>query len=306
MSDQLNEAGQVIQEGLSNAANEAAPVVAAVTDGITSTATKIGETDGARQISQTAQQGYNTAAPVVAEGARKVGDAAQQGYNAAAPVVADGARKVGDMAQQGYNTAAPVVADGARKVGDMAQQGYNAAAPVVTEGARQIGDVAQQGYNTAAPIIADGARKVADGAQKVGAQIGEAAAPHVAAGGQIVLKGVNSAYSASKPIVVNLAGQAADQAGNLAGQGRDMLSNVTVPNISFDTAAAQSALYGGVSMGVTAAASAATGCAAFAMDILKLGTKKIVQKKDFADLSVWIPLTNNSCNYRSFLFLTFI
>ena len=249
MSDQLNEAGQVIQEGLSNAANEAAPVVAAVTNGITSTATKIGETDGARQISQTAQQGYNTAAPVVAEGARKVGDAAQQGYNAAAPVVADGARKVGDMAQQGYN----------------------AAAPVVTEGARQIGDVAQQGYNTAAPIIADGARKVADGAQKVGAQIGEAAAPHVAAGGQIVLKGVNSAYSASKPIVVNLAGQAADQAGNLAGQGRDMLSNVTVPNISFDTAAAQSALYGGVSMGVTAAASAATGCAAFAMDILKLG-----------------------------------
>ena len=212
----------------------------------------------------------------MADGAQKVGaqigEAAVDGYNAAAPVVADGARKVADGAQK----------VGAQ-IGEAAVDGYDAAAPVVADGARKVADGAQQGYNAAAPVVADGARKVADGAKR-----GGRAAKR---GGQKALKGVNKAYSASKPVVVNLAGQA----GELAGQAGDVLANVPIPDISFDTEAAQAALYGGVSMGLGAAANAATGCAAFAADILKVEIFRDVSYLSI--LSDAVP-QNVVCNYR--------
>ena len=236
---QAAEGAQNLAQGAQNLAVDAAPVI---------------------------QQGATEAAAAVQQGAVQAADAAQKGYDAAAPVVAEGAGKARDeseraaaeataAAQSAATIAAPIIQDAASKIADGAEGAYKAAAPVVTNGASKAGAGARKVADAAAPVIANGARKVGAGARKVGAGARKVAGA--------AAKGATKGYRQAAPVV-------GKTVISLAGQAGDVLNSVKPPNLSFDTEAAQSALYGGVSMGVAAAASAATGCAAFAADILKL------------------------------------
>ena len=220
---------------------------------ISDAVSEVGEViqEGAQKISDGAQQAANAAAPVIAEAGEKAGEVIQQAANAAAPVVAEAGKKAGEVIQQAANAAAPVVAEAGKKAGKVTKQG----AQKVSDGARQAAESTKQISNAAAPVIAHGAQKTAAGAKRAY----KAASPHVSAAARRAGQVGSRGYQAAAPVVVSLAGQAGD-----------VLANVPKPDIQFDTESARAALTGGVSMGIVAAASAATGCASFLADLLKV------------------------------------
>jgi len=241
------EVGAAVSDAVnSEEAKQAAEAVKQAAEAVKQAAEAVAEgaADAAQKGAEGAKQAYDAAAPVVADAAQKGAEGATQAYNAAAPVVADAAQKGAEGATQAYNAAAPVVADAAQKGAEGATQAYNAAAPVVADAAQKGGELAKQGAQKTAAAASRGAKK---------------AAPHVTAAGRRAQAAAKTGYRVATPVVHQL-GDAAT----------DVLSNIPPPDIHFDSAAAKSALMGGASMGMMAASAAATGCAAFAADILKL------------------------------------
>jgi len=266
MSAEAQEVATEVGAAVSDAVNSEEAKQAAEAVKQAAEAVAEGAADAAQKGAEGAKQAYDAAAPVVADAAQKGAEGATQAYNAAAPVVADAAQKGAEGATQAYNAAAPVVADAAQKGAEGATQAYNAAAPVVADAARKGAEGATQAYNAAAPVVADAAQKGGElakqGAQKTAAAASRGAkkaAPRVTAAGRRAQAAAKTGYRVATPVVHQL-GDAAT----------DVLSNIPPPDIHFDSAAAKSALMGGASMGMMAASAAATGCAAFAADILKL------------------------------------